>query len=117
MGRWSCGAQRDTQGSQDFQRSLEAYQKVLVELKEMGATTAGYVDKPAANLVVRLLEIASLREGGAAAGQAALSIARRGRPASVPGYIGTGRALGGLRHPVRARGSTTWATWRCTSST
>ncbi len=52
----------DTQGSQDFQRSLEAYQKVLVELKEMGATTAGYVDKPAANLVVRLLEIASLRE-------------------------------------------------------
>ena len=52
----------DTQGSQDFQRSLDEYQKVLVELKEMGATTAGYVDKPAANLVVRLLEIASLRE-------------------------------------------------------
>jgi hypothetical protein len=53
---------KDTQDSQDFQRSLEEYQQVLTDLQELGATTAGYVDKPAANLVVRLLEVASLSE-------------------------------------------------------
>jgi hypothetical protein len=51
---------KDTQDSQDFQRSLKEYHQVLITLKDLGATTAGYVDKPAANLVVRLLEIASL---------------------------------------------------------
>jgi len=53
---------KEAQDSQDFQRSLEEYQKVLVSLQQLGATTAGYVDKPAANLVVRLLEVASLSE-------------------------------------------------------
>lgn len=53
---------KETQDSQDFQRSLEEYHKVLATLRELGATTAGYVDKPAANLVVRLLEVASLSE-------------------------------------------------------
>jgi hypothetical protein len=53
---------KDTQDSRDFQRSLEEYQQVLATLQELGATTAGYVDKPAANLVVRLLEVASLSE-------------------------------------------------------
>ncbi len=42
-----------------YQRSLAEYLEVLSRLHELGATTAGYVDKPAANLVVRLLEIAS----------------------------------------------------------
>jgi hypothetical protein len=53
---------KDTQDSQDFQRSLQEYQQVLTDLQEMGVTTAGYVDKPAANLMVRLLEVASLSE-------------------------------------------------------
>jgi NurA domain len=53
---------KETQDSQDFQRSLEEYQQVLLTLQQLGATTAGYVDKPAANLVVRLLEVASLSE-------------------------------------------------------
>jgi len=51
---------KDTQDSQDFQHSLDEYQQALLALQGLGATTAGYVDKPAANLVVRLLEIASL---------------------------------------------------------
>ncbi|HEX7973443.1 MAG TPA: DNA double-strand break repair nuclease NurA [Anaerolineales bacterium] len=42
----------------EFQKSLEAYQDALNELCSLGAATAGYVDKPGANLVVRLLEVA-----------------------------------------------------------
>jgi hypothetical protein len=53
---------RDAQDSQDYQQNLEKYQVVLEELRTLGATTAGYVDKPAANLVVRLLEVASLEQ-------------------------------------------------------
>ncbi|NLG70925.1 MAG: DNA double-strand break repair nuclease NurA [Chloroflexi bacterium] len=40
-----------------FQKSLEEYQTALERLCEMHVVTAGYVDKPAANLVVRMLEI------------------------------------------------------------
>ena len=39
-----------------YQENLSKYQDVLTRLSQIGATTAGYVDKPAANLVVRLLE-------------------------------------------------------------
>ncbi len=46
----------------DFQKSLEQYLNALSNLHELGVTTAGYVDKPAADLVVRLLEIALLDE-------------------------------------------------------
>lgn len=53
---------RDAQDRQDFEKSLEAYQEALRSLSEIGATTAGYVDKPSANLVVRLLETAMLPE-------------------------------------------------------
>lgn len=42
-----------------YQKSLDEYLEVLDRLYRLGAITAGYVDKPAANLVVRLLEIAS----------------------------------------------------------
>ncbi len=45
-----------------FEKSLERYQQELLRLCALGAITAGYVDKPAANLLVRLLEIASLPE-------------------------------------------------------
>jgi hypothetical protein len=41
-----------------FKQSLEQYLAVLHQLRELNATTAGYVDKPGADLVVRLLEVA-----------------------------------------------------------
>jgi hypothetical protein len=47
----------DATGTADFQKSLDAYLDILSRLYELGAATAGYVDKPGANLVVRLLEV------------------------------------------------------------
>ena len=44
--------------AQKFQESLEEYLGVLSALYEAGVVTAGYVDKPGADLVVRLLEVA-----------------------------------------------------------
>jgi hypothetical protein len=49
-----------TEGSEEaaeFQQSLAVYQQVLLKLNELEVATAGYVDKPGANLVVRLLEV------------------------------------------------------------
>ncbi|RPI35204.1 MAG: DNA double-strand break repair nuclease NurA [Chloroflexota bacterium] len=46
----------------DYQQKLEAYKDVLAQLCAQGVATAGYVDKPSANLVVRLLEVAMLPE-------------------------------------------------------
>ncbi|MBN2550639.1 MAG: DNA double-strand break repair nuclease NurA [Anaerolineales bacterium] len=46
--------------SSEFKKSLEKYMGVLENLSQQGVITAGYVDKPAANLMVRLLEIAML---------------------------------------------------------
>lgn len=45
-----------------FDQKLSEYLDVLTELCSLGVTTAGYVDKPSANLVVCLLEIAALKE-------------------------------------------------------
>lgn len=42
-----------------FTESLQSYLKALTMLYELGTATAGYVDKPRADLVVRLLEVAS----------------------------------------------------------
>ena len=42
----------------EFKKSLEQYLDVLRQLNKINATTAGYVDKPGADLVVRLLEVA-----------------------------------------------------------
>jgi hypothetical protein len=53
---------QDALGRQSFEEGLKKYQQALHDLRTLGATTAGYVDKPSANLVVRLLEIASLEE-------------------------------------------------------
>jgi hypothetical protein len=53
---------KDADGTTDFQKHLEAYHRVLERLRDCGAVTAGYVDKPSANLVVRLLEVAMLGE-------------------------------------------------------
>jgi hypothetical protein len=46
----------------EFQKSLQVYQEALRELYYLGATTAGYVDKPGADLLVRLLEVAAVPE-------------------------------------------------------
>jgi len=42
----------------DFQASLKLYLEALVRLEKLNVITGGYVDKPAANLVVRTLEVA-----------------------------------------------------------
>jgi hypothetical protein len=44
---------------QAFAAFVEQYKGVLSRLESRGVTTAGYVDKPGADLVLRLLEIAS----------------------------------------------------------
>jgi hypothetical protein len=47
-------------GEDDYRRNLEIHKSILSQLQARGAAVAGYVDKPAADLVVRLLEIAQL---------------------------------------------------------
>jgi hypothetical protein len=53
---------RDPTIASEFQKSLGDYIDVLEQLRAGGVITAGYVDRPAANLVVRLLEAAMLSE-------------------------------------------------------
>jgi hypothetical protein len=57
-------AARDGEDAKAYERSLTAYLSVLSRLQERDVITAGYVDKPAADLVVRLLEIADAAEHG-----------------------------------------------------
>lgn len=45
-----------------FQEHLQDYHEALRQLQQQGVITAGYVDRPAANLVVRLLEAAMTPE-------------------------------------------------------
>jgi hypothetical protein len=47
----------------EFKKSLDVYLDVLHRLHELNTTTAGYVDKPGADLVVRLLEVAKAEAG------------------------------------------------------
>lgn len=51
---------RDPAESSAYKQTLDDYYSVLVNLRHQGIITAGYVDKPGANLVVRLLEVASM---------------------------------------------------------
>jgi len=46
----------------EFKQSLERYLGTLKRLHEIRASTAGYVDKPGADLVVRLLEVAKAED-------------------------------------------------------
>ena len=46
----------------EFRKSLEIYLGVLRGLRDLNAITAGYVDKPGADLVVRLLEVGKAGE-------------------------------------------------------
>lgn len=56
------GSKEGGDAATEFQQSLSKYLKALEGLRELGVATAGYVDKPAANLIVRLLEVAMLAE-------------------------------------------------------
>jgi hypothetical protein len=46
--------------AEDYRKNLELHKSILSRLQAGGVTVAGYVDKPAADLVIRLLEIAQL---------------------------------------------------------
>ena len=46
-----------------YEKALEEYLSVLSQLQERGVITAGYVDKPSSNLLVRLLEVAITPDG------------------------------------------------------
>lgn len=46
--------------SREYLHNLEAHQAILSRMQEKGIIVAGYVDKPGADLLVRLLEIATL---------------------------------------------------------
>jgi len=46
--------------AKEYKKSFKVYLRALRELKAAGASTAGYIDKPRGDLLVRLLEIASL---------------------------------------------------------
>jgi len=54
---------RDGEDAKAFVDALDNYKSVLSRLQARGVITAGYVDKPSASLVVRLLEIASAGVG------------------------------------------------------
>ncbi|MEZ0396460.1 MAG: DNA double-strand break repair nuclease NurA [Anaerolineales bacterium] len=49
-------------GQEEYRRHLEMHKSILSQMQERGILPAGYVDKPAADLVIRLLEIAALPE-------------------------------------------------------
>jgi len=50
----------DIDNSRDFEKTLNDYMNALKEMENQNVITSGYVDKPGANWVVRLLEITSL---------------------------------------------------------
>jgi hypothetical protein len=52
---WESRESADVPG---YEKALAEYLLVLSQLQERGAITAGYVDKPGSNLLVRLLEVA-----------------------------------------------------------
>jgi len=53
---------REVESQGEFRKSLAEYLDTLRQLEQRGITTAGYVDNPMADLVVRMLEIASATE-------------------------------------------------------
>lgn len=55
---------REPKGMPEFKDGLREYQRVLDTLAEMQVATAGYVDKPRGDLLVRLLELVILERRG-----------------------------------------------------
>ena len=58
---WGVG-DKSGKDAEVVQKAFKEYKETLHQLDEYGAVTAGYVDKPRADLVVRLLELAHLEE-------------------------------------------------------
>jgi hypothetical protein len=58
---WGAKTTRGQENIQ-FRQSLDDYLDALLELESSGAITAGYIDKPGEDYVIRLLEIASQPE-------------------------------------------------------
>ncbi|MGE5072808.1 MAG: DNA double-strand break repair nuclease NurA [Anaerolineae bacterium] len=56
---WSTEAGEE---AREFALFLQRYKGVLSRLQERGVATAGYVDKPGANLVIRMLEFAEMTD-------------------------------------------------------
>ena len=55
------GGRAADQNEEEFKRTFKAYLKALGKLHESGAVTAGYIDRPRGDLLVRLLEVAQLK--------------------------------------------------------
>ena len=55
---------REPKGMPEFEQELERYQNVLENLADLGVGTAGYVDRPRGDLVVRMLELVLLERRG-----------------------------------------------------
>ncbi len=49
---------KEVDAATEFHKQMDVYLEALARLCSLGVITAGYIDKPAANLVVRLLEVA-----------------------------------------------------------
>ncbi len=56
------GKAQDSEENRSFQEILESHKQALRTLKASGAITAGYVDKPRADLVVQLLELSQAQD-------------------------------------------------------
>ena len=56
---WGAKGSEEDSGN-SFRKVLESYKKILQRLRELDVTTAAYVDKPHANYILKLLEVASL---------------------------------------------------------
>lgn len=52
--------QENAPEAKEFEKRFQEYLAALGALKTLGASTAGYIDKPGSDLLVRLLEIANL---------------------------------------------------------
>ncbi len=55
---------REGKGMPEFEEKFQEYLKVLGQLADLEVATAGYVDKPRSDLVVRLLELVVLARDG-----------------------------------------------------
>jgi len=52
---------RDIENFKIYERTLDSFIAVLSRLRSKGVVTAGYIDKPSSNLVIKLLELAQAK--------------------------------------------------------
>jgi hypothetical protein len=108
---------RQGRGMPEFDKEFEKYQVVLEELAILQVATAGYVDKPRGDMVVRLLELVPLARRGA------LKEAGRERPfrfitdsSLYLTLLQPRRAFGCLWHPFGVLAQLQRISWHCISS-